>query len=117
MTKGTGRMSEQKHSISLSGYTPAEENNGLTALVDEFAKVKKPGQTIVVGIIERSSRTVKDLTGDVKAEARFTHLEVVDDAEDQEAMRTMLATLQSRRTGQVPLDMDEQAPDNVTDLP
>lgn len=103
-------MTEQNNSVSLSGYLPAEEHNGIAAHLDVLTKVKKPTDMIVIGLVERTKREVSDNDGSVKASVRITHVEVAD-GPLADTLREHLAALQAERTGEAQLDLTGGKPD------
>lgn len=95
--------------VSLSGYLPGEEKNGLSAFVGELTGVALPRPLYALVRIERKSRTVDDETGIVKAAVRITAIEVVPRGPDTKAMHSRLEELRGQRTGEQQLDIDALA--------
>lgn len=88
--------------FQLSGRLPKEELNGLADHEEDFLGVDAPEPLYGVVMIQRSSRTVKDDSGEVKAVAKISHIQIAEGQAADELAR-LLQELRDARTGDTPL--------------
>lgn len=115
--------------VQLEGWLPGNEQNGLKPHADRllaaFTKAYDLGEdttsatmTVVVGLVEVTAvkRRKHPEEKPPIAAVRFIRLEVVDaDTDDATTVRAILDDLYAQRTGNDPLPLDEQGPDDGED--
>lgn len=98
-------MAESK--IQMQGWLPGEQMNGLQAIAGQLSKIEPPDTVLVLAKVERKKRTEDDVTGDVTAQMRMTHVEVLEGDLAQEGASMMRAAYE-QRTGEATLPEPEE---------
>jgi hypothetical protein len=108
--------------ISISGQVPAEAQNGMTRLEEEWTKDRTPDPVFAIVKIERHGTKFVDATQEHQATMKFSHIEPATGA-IAERLKALLDELCNARGGAVATDVEldieppeEPAPDFETPL-
>lgn len=99
--------------ISISGQVPAEAQNGMVKLEDDWTRERTPDAVFAIVKIERDGLKFKDADQQWSATMKFTHIEPITDDFDRTELATMLNKAADARGGSVApvqpqLDIDGQ---------
>lgn len=98
-------MAESK--IQMQGWLPGEQMNGLLAIAGQLSKIEPPDTVLVLAMVARKKRTEDDVSGDVTAQMRMTHVEVLE-GEDADRGAALLRAAYEQRTGEATLPEPEE---------
>jgi len=91
--------------INISGQVPAEAQNGMTVLEEDWIGDRTPEPVIAVVRIERDGVKLKDATQDRRATLKFTHIEPLSGSQADQA-RKLLEKACAKRGGDVSTPLD-----------
>lgn len=100
--------------VSISGQVPAEAQNGMYSLEEEWTGDRTPDPIVAVVIIERDNVKLKDADQVRSATVKFRHIEPMLSEADEKAARQLLEKACGARGGDV---FRPAEPDTELDIP
>ncbi len=100
--------------VSISGQVPAEAQNGMVAIEEDWLGDRTPEPIIAIVIIERHGFKFLDDKQERSATMKFKHIEPLQGVKAQEEARRLLEDACRERGGEV---YTQPEPDTELDIP